>query len=211
MRCTQDTLDPTWNFRCELENKDQDVSMVLGVFDSDVSAAKEAEQTEKLKKKKNTREYEVGTDPRLKRTLAVLAGEIELCMEQSAKYKVCTAPPNRIPEYASLAFWRQVMTGRPCDGTTSWPGAVALTRACGCEGNTQLSVDEVPFSEVMMEYMIRESPPGKPPSTFKKFKLGVLSIIEEETKRGLNRLPYTTPEEEEDKPTEEAPYVPLST
>jgi hypothetical protein len=44
----QDTLDPTWGYRCELENKDMDVSMVLGVFDSDVSAAKEAEQVRDL-------------------------------------------------------------------------------------------------------------------------------------------------------------------
>jgi len=54
--------------------------------------------------------------------------------------------------------------------------------------------------------VISESPPDKPPSSFKKFKLGVLSIIEEETKRGLNRMPYTPPEEEEeDQPTGEAP------
>jgi hypothetical protein len=94
--------------------------MVLGVFDSDVSAATEAAQTAKLKKKKNTREYEVGTDPRLKRTLAVLEEENKLCMEVSAKYKVLTASPNRIPEHTSLAFRR---------------GTVQLTRVCGCEGN----------------------------------------------------------------------------
>ena len=178
--------------------------MVLGVFDSDVSAAKEAAQTEKLKKKKNTREYEVGTDPRLKRTLAVLKEENKLCMEQSAKYKVRTAPPNRIPEYLVLA------TGRPCGGTGLLLRGSRTHSGVWAVRETQLSVDEIPFSEVMMEYVISESPPDKPPSSFKKFKLGVLSIIEEETKRGLNRMPYTPPEEEEeDQPTGEAPYVPL--
>jgi hypothetical protein len=43
---------------------------------------------EKLKKKKNTKEYEVGVDPRLKRTLDVLGDQVKLCAEQSAKYKV---------------------------------------------------------------------------------------------------------------------------
>jgi len=134
-----DNLNPCWKHSLDFETDTDDVTLVFGIFDSDVSAKEEAKQALMQRKKKNAKNVSSAENHKvLAKMLELLHEEVAISREVASRFKV--------------------------------------------------NFDSVPFSAFMDEYVISEAPPDQPPSTFKKFKLGLLDIIDEETKAGLNRL-----------------------